>query len=187
MSDKLNQNEPDNFGALYQIVHSTNQRMNTFTPAGNYDLEFIVLEGKRVGNCISVDVDIFAADGAHKPTGASLANKQLLQAVIGTSEAEITFTLDSPLSLTSGQEYAVVVSCAGPNGSNQFSWSYGFSNTGWTGASTDSGSSWASVVNTQGMWFQAWGTTPAGQATDPSPASSDTGVKLSPTLSWSAP
>ena len=190
MSTKYNQNEPNNFGALYKVAYGSQYQMNTFTPGLDYDLDYIILEGKRVGNCVSVDVDIFACDGAHKPTDGSLGSKQLLQAVIGTSEAEITFTFASAISLTSGQEYAVVVSCAGANGSNQFSWSYGFSNTsGYNGVSTDAGTSWGSVVNSQGQWFQAWGTVAGFNPVDtPSPADEATGQQSgSVGLSWADP
>lgn len=190
MSTKYNQNEPDNFGALYKIAYGSQYQMNTFTPGLDYDLDYIVLEGKRVGNCVSVDVDIFACDGAHKPIDGSLGSKQLLQAVIGTSEAEITFTFASAISLTSGQEYAVVVSCAGADGSNQFSWSYGFSNTsGYTGISTDAGTSWGGVINSQGQWFQAWGTAAGNSPIDtPSPTDDATGQQSgSVDLSWADP
>ncbi|KKM13874.1 hypothetical protein LCGC14_1711780, partial [marine sediment metagenome] len=84
--------------------------------------------------------------------------------------------LAAALSLTNGQEYAVVVSCAGADGSNQYSWNYGFSNTGYRGASTDAGSSWTGVINTQGQWFQAWGTVAGNDPVDtPSPADTVTG------------
>lgn len=187
MSDKLNQNEPDNFGSLYYNIYDVNQRMNTFTPGEDYDLDYIVLEGRRTGNCISVDVDIYLADEAHKPKESSLANVQVLQAAIGTSEAEITFTLASALSLTNGTEYAVVVSCAGPNSSNMFRWSYGFSNTGYSAYSTDSGSSWLNVTSSSGTWFQAWGTAGGGvsQANTPSPTDEAADLQSgSVDLSW---
>jgi hypothetical protein len=190
MSTKYNYNEPNNFGSLYENVYSTFYKMNTFTPSGGYDLEYIVLEGKRVNNCVSVDVDIFAADGAHKPTGSSLATVQILQALLPTSEAEITFTLSSPLALSSGQEYVVVVSSAGPNSSNMFQWAYGFSNTsGYRGASSDSGSTWTGVINTQGMWFQAWGAATGNSQVDtPSPADEATGQPSGGVdLSWADP
>jgi len=132
--------------------------MNTFTPGSDYRLDYLILNGKRIGNCVSVDVDIFACDGAHKPTNSSLGSKQLLQAVIGTSQANITFTFADSIPLTNGQEYAVVVSCAGANSGNSYRWSYGFTNTsGYNGVSTDAGVSWGGVVNSQGQWFQAWG------------------------------
>lgn len=159
MSTKYNQNEPNNFGVLYVIAYGNQYQMQTFTPDRNYDLDYIVLEGKRVNNCVSVDVNIYVADGTHKPTEESLGSKQLLQTVIGTSEAEITFTFASAISLTKGQEYAVVVSCAGVNSGNNFSWSYAFTNTaGYRGVSTDAGSSWGGVTSVSGTWFQAWGT-----------------------------
>ncbi len=189
MSTKYNQNEPDNFGALYETVFANNYKMNTFTPGLDYDLDYIILKGKRVGNCVSVDIDIFICDVNHKPTESSLANVQVLQAGFSTSETEVTFTLAAALSLTNGQEYAVVVSCAGADGSNQYSWNYGFSNTGYRGTSTDAGSSWTGVINTQGQWFQAWGTVAGNDPVDtPSPADTVTGQQSgSVDLSWADP
>lgn len=189
MSTKYNQNEVNNFGSLYDLVYGNQYQMNTFTPGLDYDLDYIVLEGKRVNDCVSVDVDIFAADGAHKPTNGSLGSKQLLQAVIGTSEAEITFTFDSAISLTNGQEYAVVVSCAGANSGNNFSWSRGFTNTGYKAVSTDAGSSWGTASSATGLWFQAWGSIAGNDPVDtPSPADSATGQQSgSVDLSWADP
>lgn len=157
MSTKRNQNEVDNFGTLYLTVYNDQYQMQTFTPVAGYDLDYIVLEGKRVNNCVSVDVDIFLADGSHKPIGTTKGTKQLLQAVIGTSEAQITFTFDSAITLTTGQEYCIVVSCAGANSGNNFSWSRGFSNTGFRAVSTNAGSSWSTPTAADGVWFQAWG------------------------------
>ncbi len=190
MSTKYNQNEPDNFGIFYDDAYGLVQRYSTFTPGLDYDLDYVILKGKRAGNCVSVDVDIFEADGLHKPQGITKGTKQLLQAVIGTSEAEITFTFASAISLTNGQEYCVVVSCAGADGSNDFKWNFGLTNPdGWRGNSSDGGGTWTGIVTNQGRWFQAWGTAAGNSPVDtPSPADSATGQQSgSVDLSWADP
>jgi hypothetical protein len=159
MSTKYNYNEPNNFGFLYLLVYDQRIQASTFTPALNYDLDYVVVEGKRTGNPVSVDMDIYACDGNHKPTGSSLVKVTKLQADIPTSEAEITFTLASSISLSSGVEYAVVMSAPLGSSPHRFNWAYlNSGNTaGFGTTSNDGGSSWITPT-LSGDWFQAWGT-----------------------------
>jgi hypothetical protein len=187
MSTKYNFNETYNLGFIYKSIYDDRYSMNTFTTALAYDLDYIVLTGKRNNNCISVDVDIFIADGAHKPTGSSLGTVTVLQASLPTSEGEVTFTFASPVRLDDGQEYAVVVSCAGPTGGNSYDWNDGVDQeSGYSGDSFDSGASWTNIDDTTGPWFQAWGTEASGPnpPINPSPNDDVENVVLRPTLTW---
>ncbi len=183
MSEKFNYNEftPTANRASY----STNQYANTFTPTVSYDIDYIILKGSRFGNCVSVDLDIYLANGVHKPTGGSLANVQILQANLPTDTfSEITFTLGAALSITASQEYVIVISSAGPDISNSFLWgSKTLTQTDWFMQSSDSGGTW---ITTQliSFWYQVWGTGPS-KASAPSPADEAADQQTGGvTLSW---
>lgn len=159
----------------------------SFTPALNYDLDYVVLEGKRSGNCISVDVDIYACDGAHLPTGSSLGTAQVLQAQISTSESTNTWTFDTAIPLTSGVEYAVVATCVLGDSPNRYNWSYYDQVEGWYSVSYNSGSSWGTAFDSNGTWFQCWGTESSGPsaAHTPDPTDEVTGLDTAGVdLSW---
>lgn len=187
MSTKYNYNEPNNFGFLYLLAYDQRIQASTFTPALDYDLDYVVVLGKRNGNPTSVDMDIYACDGNHKPTGPSLTKVTKLQADIPTSEAEITFTLASPLSISNGQEYAVLMSAPLGTALHRFNWA--FLNSGNTAGfgttSNDGGSSWNTPTDS-GDWFQAWGTEVSGIPVpiNPTPEDDDTNIVLRPTLIW---
>lgn len=193
MSTKYNYEEPPAPGNV-ESIYANNWKCNTFTPGLDYDIDYIVLVGFRSGDCVSVDIDIYKADGAHKPKESSLGTAQLLQAAISaTPSTEITWTFSSPVPLTNGQEYAIVVSSAGPDAGNTFYWQKQFIFSpvqgGYESNSANAGSSWTGVGNWDRMWFQVWGSAAGNDPVDtPSPANSATGQQSgSVDLSWADP
>ncbi len=188
MATKRNYNEftPSQNVAIY----AARRRGNTFTPAANYDLGFIVVKGSRRGDCGDVNLNIYAADGSHLPTGASLANVTKIQSSIPTDNyTEITFVLDSALSVTNGQEYAYTIHSDGADTNNTFLHARQVvAQDDYYVSSNNSGSSW-SASQTSSLWYQVWEGSPPNDPVDtPSPADSATGQQSgSVDLSWADP
>jgi len=183
VSEKYNYNEftPTSTVAVY----TTYRTGNTFTPTASYDLDYIIIKGSRLGNCGDVDLDIYEADVAHKPTGGSLANVQIAQGDISTdAHTEITFTLTAALSLTVGQEYAYVIKSAGANVTNSFLYSRKIvAQSDYYLYSNDGGGTWLTgqIISS---WFQAWGTGDT-KVDTPSPADAAVGQQTGGVdLSW---
>jgi len=101
---------------------------------------------------------IFAVDGSSKPTGSALATETTPATGIGVTVYRWTnFTLSSPLTVTPGTEYAIVVDVVLGDASNYVGWVHGNGNTysdgqAWT--SVDSGTTWSSFAND--FCFRVW-------------------------------
>jgi len=70
-----------------------------------------------IDHAVTVNLDVYATDEDHKPTGASLAHSScaagdLHDGYVGTTYAQIshTFTLDSNWTVTASTNYAIVIS-----------------------------------------------------------------------------
>lgn len=183
MSEKFNYNEftPTSTGPIY----TTGRLGNTFTPSISYDLDYIVIKGSRLGNCGNVDLDIYLADGNHKPTDGSLANVQIAQGNLPTDpHSEITFTLGAALSLTAAQEYTYVIKSEGTGVFDSFLLSRKIqAQDDYYLISSDSGSSWT-TSQAISNWYQIWGT---GFSKASAPTPTDEAVNQQTggvTLSW---
>lgn len=186
MSTKYNSNEPDGFGFLYQLVYDVRFQSSTFTPALDYELDYLILKGKRNGSPGNVYADIYAVDVDHKPTGASLGQATVVGSTISTVRGEHTWTFGTPVSLSSGIEYAIVVSQPDTNTPNRYEWEYNGNTAGYYAPSYNAGVTWNMPTTSTGCWFQAWGTEASGPLPpiNPSPNDDVINVVLSPTLTW---
>lgn len=133
---------------------TTEWRSQSFTPVNNQD------NVKRVrlqltNNALSgwtVNVKIFATSSG-VPTGSALATVTATAASIFTGTN--TFVLSTPLALTPGTEYAVVLHLSG-SGSGNIAWTYGNTNpytTGQRSTSATSGSSWVADPTSDYLFY----------------------------------
>ncbi len=158
---KQNSNEPSTplANVLYHEVGVSNvQRANTFIPTEDYSLEYIVAKVSEFfqDTCVNIIAEIFSVDGSRKPTGSALASVTVLQELIPTSATEVTFTFASPLAVTNGVEYCLLLR-SDADVTTTARWWYGFSNTGISWATSDGGSVWSGGSAIPGFWFQIWG------------------------------
>lgn len=98
-------------------------------------------------------IDVYAADGSDNPTGSILATINTPGASISTSNDTYTYTFSSPLAVTKGNKYVIVMSATGGT-SNSNDINIGIRSGGslyaggiW-GTSSDSGSSWSNAPTT---------------------------------------
>lgn len=189
MAIKYNQEEPSPHTSE-EYIYGSNWKYNTFTPALDYEIEYIIVDGFRSGNCGDVTMHIYEADGAHKPdiSGGSLGNIVKAQGdIVDGVPGPVTFTFASPIPVSNGQEYAIVISAVAFG----FVWDYGVIvfQDGYEGSSNNAGSTWFSVGNFNVMWFQVWGTAAGNSPVDtPSPTDEATGQQSgSVDLSWDDP
>ena len=157
----MNSNQPA--AVLSNVIYTGGaqqvQRANTFTPAVNYNLEWIIVDLDDPFNaCVNVIAEIFLADGSNLPTGAALASVTVLQDLIPLNHATVTFTLASSLAVTTGVELCLVLRSDAPDAANAARWFSGFANTGLASSSTDGGSTWGLDGVLPGYYFEIWGT-----------------------------
>ena len=107
----------------------------------------------------NIAVDIYAVDGSHKPTGASLGTKTLVASTPSTAYNQwVTFTFASPITVTPATEYALRMTVTSGTGAAYDGWNKGNGNTysggqAWTSA--DAGVSWSS--QSDDFSFRVWG------------------------------
>lgn len=149
IKDYYNTND-NNSGGFYD----TSWLAQIFKASSNYDIASVKLKLWKVNSPGTITVSIKAVDASSppKPTGADLAsgttNGDTLPTSVGAAEwREITFS--SSYSLTSGQQYAIVVKAAGDS-SNVGRWNYNNSSPtysdGHYAATTNSGVSWSTFI-----------------------------------------
>jgi hypothetical protein len=98
----------DGAGAIN--FQGTNWRAQTFTANGNYSLIGIKLGFYRQGSPGDTTLSIRATDGTGKPTGADLATATFDSNLTTQTSGEWRYyELSSPLSLTDGTKYAIVM------------------------------------------------------------------------------
>lgn len=141
-------------------VYGVNFESQTFTISTYEDtitaIELLLEEfGNPSGN---FRMRLYAVDGSGKPTGSALATETLTATSIGTTNYRWkTFTLSSPLTVTPGTEYAIVVDVVSGDASNYVGWIHGSGNTysgGQAWNSADAGSTWTSFAND--FCFRVW-------------------------------
>ena len=89
-------------------ITGTSSKGATFTPGEDYDLGRVSFWMRRNGPGEELITLHVSATTAGLPSGEDLATKEIDGSGISDSELEwVDFTLDSPLSLTGGQKYAV--------------------------------------------------------------------------------
>jgi len=125
----------------------------TFVTSSAYIIESVELYLYRDGDPGTVTVSLYAADGAHKPTGAALATMTMTGTDLPNGSGAVAwynFVFDTPYALSNATEYVIVVHCTGVNSSNDVNWRYkitGAYANGTFAYSTDSGGSWAITVS----------------------------------------
>lgn len=129
-------------------VYGVNWFCQTFKPSVTGLLTALGLNLEESGNPSgNMNIGIYAVDGSSKPTGAALGSYTKTATDVG-AHAEKTYTLDTPASLTSATEYAIVISVPSGDISNSILWYRNHTSSpnsyanGVPGASTDSGSTW---------------------------------------------
>jgi hypothetical protein len=138
------------------------RRSNTFTPTEDYSLEYIValVEDNIEGSCVNIVAEIFLAAN-NVPTGLALASVAVLEDQIpdpSSGEENVTFTFSSPLAVTNGTEYCLVLRSDAPVAERAAKWYYGFTNTGLAATSSDDGDTWGNPSTIPGRYFEVWGT-----------------------------
>jgi len=153
-------NEGDTTG--YGIIDATYWHDQTWIATGTYRITSIKVKIYRGGNPGTVTVSIRNADQTwHKPTGSDLASGTTNGDTLTTDTAgewrEIT--LDTPYTVVSGTEYAIVLRAAGTN-PNVIYWrgigSNGYA-TGWFSTSSNSGVTWANGGTSRDYMFELYG------------------------------
>ena len=129
----------------------------TFTATSNYTLTSVFLYGRRaVTTALTVEVEVYAADGAHKPNGPLLASGSILRSAMGAGNAWFEVTLGAGCEITSGLEYCVVATSG--EAANR---TYIITNTTvgiadqWRLESADSGGTWSVMADDPN--YQNWG------------------------------
>lgn len=111
--------------AIYGSNEQTGQTFKTpASPAGSIGLISLMAYLERTGTPTgNLQIDVYAVTAGHLPTGATLGTATVTAASI-THQAYNTITFSSPISLSAGTEYAVVISTPSGDGSNYFKWRY---------------------------------------------------------------
>jgi len=144
------------------IDSSGDQYAQNFIASSGYGMEGVNLPLVRSNSPGTVTVELFAIDGdTGKPTGSALATGTTDGDTLGTGVTvtwrEITWV--TSYTVTSGTEYAIVLSAASADASNAVSWWYDYDadpvqEEVWK--STDSGTSWAQRSIDWGHWFSTF-------------------------------
>jgi hypothetical protein len=139
----------------------------TFTASADYDATRVdIWAAKGIGDTVgTVTVAIYAVDGSSHPTGSALASGTFTDTDIDdtTNYKWVQCDMSSPVSLSQGTEYAVVVHGASLSAANVLIWSFDDDGAGGSDYangdqlwSTDGGSSWLAVT-TQDQLFRVYG------------------------------
>jgi hypothetical protein len=145
----------------------------TFTPAATHTIGTVTLNLYRSGNPGTVYVGI-RATSAGKPTGADLCLATLPQESIQlyAPYASATFAFSSPVSLTSGTVYAIVVRAPAGNGTNYVGWAGDQSAPAYAGGSLITGIDYGTfevwtIDTATDMYFDEWGVASTALASTP--------------------
>jgi hypothetical protein len=144
-------------------VYDTRITAQVFGVTSGYTLTSVELWMDRDGSPGTAYVEIYATDPDDdaKPTGAALASQSFdADTLVGTGQGWVEVALSSPIALTRGTTYALVLRA--PNGadtSNDLTWrgsaDQHYFNGVWQN-STDNGASW-SVVSGRVLRFRTYG------------------------------
>ncbi|MHA2063738.1 MAG: hypothetical protein ACXABY_05065 [Candidatus Thorarchaeota archaeon] len=160
-------------------VGSITRRSSIFTASSTYAVETFQLKLWRENSPGTVTVEIYAADGADKPTGGVLASGTIDGSTITTSSTGnwYTFALGS-FTFNSSQRYAIVLypANAQPNSIHWERSTFGGA-SGYTIGFYDG--DWDSTTANTSFQFRIYA--PTSKATNPNPANGASGI--SPNLS----
>lgn len=139
------------------------QLCQTFTPSTTHMLRYIQLNMIRVLNPYEITISLYLADeDTHKPTGTALTSVTYSQEDMPTGEAaNESVVFPSPVLLSKGVEYAIVMSVPQGNIASYYGWR---ANSGGVAAyngtafsSEDGGTTWAEAIG-YSMLFSCYGT-----------------------------
>jgi hypothetical protein len=147
----------------FLTLYGVNWNAQTFTAGDNYTITRVALELLRFGtpgNPGTVSVSIRATAAGPLPTGADLSSVATYNGNLLTTDAGgevVNFDFTTPVALTSGTQYAIVVRATGGDGNNRLGWRRSVS-SGYAGGrecySVNSGSSWTG--ETIDCYFQTY-------------------------------
>jgi hypothetical protein len=131
--------------STYNLDSSNDWRGNTFTTGSAFDLTRVdIYINKPLNDDVGVlDIEIYAVDGDHKPTGAALGSATLDDAGVFNEYFWCHALFGTPVSLSAATEYAMIV-----HGTSLSATEYIITNrdagtlVGYLLNSTDGGSSW---------------------------------------------
>lgn len=147
------------------LYSGTRYGAQTFVPSTGHLLDHLVLCFARdTGSpaLTSGSVQIYATDGASKPTGAALETISVPDWTVIAAGGDIhTFTASGTLWLAAGVKYAIVVKASGGDASHRL-WFLYSSTASYGGGeswySYDSGSTWTTTGAGVDFFFEDWGT-----------------------------
>jgi len=143
-------------------IHGATWYAQSFTPAAAHTLTQIKLKMRKFAECTGdVHVDVYEADGAHKPTGDSISTGTIPIVNIEDTEDPGSFVtcMMSKVALTVDKEYVIVVSEPEDDMNGVF-WRYDADSSYPRGLylwSNDGGASWSPNA-ARDLLFEEWGT-----------------------------
>jgi hypothetical protein len=138
-------------------LYGQDWRYQTFTPATSHDLNAVSLcLHKQGAPDYTVSIGIYNVDTDHKPTGSPLSTTTFGTTSLTTTASWCTYTFSSGCEVSTGVEYAVVLSSDGGDSSNRLIIrvnTTGGYNGGARGYSVNGGTTWV-LSSSQDMAFK---------------------------------
>jgi hypothetical protein len=132
--------------STYNLDSSNDWRGNTFTTGSAFDLTRVdIYIGKSLNDDVGVlDIEIYAVDGDHKPTGDALGSATLDDAGVFSEYFWCHALFGTPVSLSAATEYAMIVHGTSLSAAESIITHHDGAGTlvGYLLNSTDGGSSW---------------------------------------------
>ena len=133
-------------------------RGQSWTAASGYTLEKVALLLYRVGSPGTITLELYAADGAQKPTGSALATGTLDGDTLTTNTAgewvDISYSVG--YAVTNAVQYVHVVTASSGDASNKLGWRLDSSSPTYAGglylSSSNNGSTWGTVATIDFMF-----------------------------------
>lgn len=146
-------------------VYGSNWYGQSFTTGSRVVIDEVELYLNKIGSPAGNATVEIRATSSGLPTGSSLTTTSITASTVGVSEAWVSFSFSSPLSLSSNTQYAIVFSVpSGANASNCIQWNRSSTDVfagGQRVNSTNSGSSWT-ASSTIDFDFRVYGRLPSG-------------------------
>ena len=137
------------YATVYGVTTSAYKACQTFTATGEKLTQISLSLSKQGSPTGNINVNLYAVDVNHKPTGSSLVSSYLATSCLTTSAARVSFRINNAANYqtVNATEYAIVVSASAANDSSNYIKvhynSAGSSGYAWT--CTD-GSTWSAVT-----------------------------------------
>lgn len=138
------------------IFGPNNDVGQTFTAPKAFTLNRVSVWVKKTGSPGALQADIFLANGAHEPTGASLGTGSVPASSVSTSNSLIPIDFSPGIALTNALEYAIVLSQVADAGSDPNDYQFPHSGSddladGWKIHTTNGGTNWTVSTSDRGF------------------------------------